>query len=1196
MRIAFSAFVVLTSFVFVFLQAGFAEDKKSAVYDSPDAAKVDPRYELQGEYVGTNLGLQVIAIGEEDLELVLYQGGLPGSGWDKAAPQRTQGDADLLKDVIDSKGLKRIERQSPTLNAKPPTDAVVLFDGTKESLDKHWEKGARVSPDGLLVQGATSRDLFRDYTIHLEFRTPFQPLATGQGRGNSGLYHQGRYETQILDSFGLEGKSNETGGIYEVRSPDLNACLPPLTWQTYDIEFTAARYDTSGKKTQDASITVKLNGYLVQSNVPVPAPTRAAPNKEADSPGPIYLQDHGNPVRYRNIWVVPRDAEKEARRPIVPGAERFSDSENVRGQILIAQLGCTSCHASEVQSIAPKKAPVLDNVGSRVRIDYLVELVANPHKTEAGTTMPDLFHGLTSEERRLRSEKIVSFLSGTGKTMDRPGDTASIKRGEELYHSIGCVACHAPRNADAKSFESTSVPLGDLSQKYTLDSLANFLLNPHSVRKSGFMPKIVSDLKEARDVACYLIGKSIIAPAGEKYAVSIYHGTWDKLPDFSKMEPVRKSKADDLDPKVARRGNEFGIVFETYLPIATKGKYKFRIGSDDGSRLLIDGKEVVKMDGVHPMEFREATKELEAGVYPLSVEYFDKSGQKELSVEMEGPDFGLTPISLLVSADKAVSQSVELIPSKFKAVAGLADEGRALFQKTGCANCHSLKFENEVVGKTLKARSISQLKLTGGCLSSSVPSGLPDYELTSSQRSAIVSALQNLRNPLSEKEELHRQMASLNCYACHIRDSFGGPEISRDRFFTTKVLEMGNEGRLPPTLTGVGDKLRETVLEKIVETGAKDRSYVVTRMPGFGADHANLLTKHFVSVDLKKSRSQPLETIDSDPGKQMIASGRKLAGSDGLACIKCHTFGAKAPPGLQAIDMAKMTERLREDWFHRYLLAPTEYRPGTRMPTSFPEGKSVLTSIYDGNADRQIDALWLYLSQGQKAKLPMGVDAEAIVLKPDDKPVIYRNFIEGLSPRGIAVGYPEKVNIAWDANNFNLALLWRNDFIDASKHWVGRGPGFQSPLGDDVIRFENSPSVAIVDSFNAAWPKDKAKKRGYRFRGYSLNNIGQPTFQYALEGVAMEDSIVPVATPADAIGVDRTISGVLAGEVQGLVLRSAAGSLVEKSDGWYEVNSSYLVRIEGAPAKLIDSNGIQELRVQLPQTGSFKIIESIRWK
>ena len=188
--------------------------------------------------------------------------------------------------------LKRIERRSPSEGREPPSGAVVLFDGKSAEAFT----GGRMTDDGLLKAGATSKQTFGDCTLHLEFRTPYMPDARGQARGNSGCYLQGRYEVQILDSFGLEGKDNECGGIYTVQAPDVNMCYPPLAWQTYDIDFTAARYDAAGTKTQDARLTVRHNGEVVQKLVRVPQATRAAPLKDGPEPGPLYLQDHGNPV------------------------------------------------------------------------------------------------------------------------------------------------------------------------------------------------------------------------------------------------------------------------------------------------------------------------------------------------------------------------------------------------------------------------------------------------------------------------------------------------------------------------------------------------------------------------------------------------------------------------------------------------------------------------------------------------------------------------------------------------------------------------------------------------------------------------------------------------------------------------------------------------------------------------------------
>jgi len=311
---------------------GASAAEKRGVFTDP--AEAGPDYQVQGEYLGTiqtdeggsvAFGAQVIALGDGKFQGVGYRGGLPGAGWDRseriladgqrrgavvvfetAEGQRAEWKDGTIK-VIDTDGsvlgaLKKVERKSPTLGAKPPAGAVVLFDGTSAENFK----GGRITPDGLLMEGATSKQTFQSFTIHLEFRTPFMPYARGQGRGNSGFYAQGRYEVQILDSFGLEGRNNECGGIYGVAAPAVNMCLPPLVWQTYDVEFTAARYE-NGKKVKNARMTVRHNGVLIHDNVELPRATTAAPVKEGPEPGPIFLQNHGCPVRFRNIWVVPRD-------------------------------------------------------------------------------------------------------------------------------------------------------------------------------------------------------------------------------------------------------------------------------------------------------------------------------------------------------------------------------------------------------------------------------------------------------------------------------------------------------------------------------------------------------------------------------------------------------------------------------------------------------------------------------------------------------------------------------------------------------------------------------------------------------------------------------------------------------------------------------------------------------------------------
>lgn len=307
-----------------------AADNLPATSDPAEAAK-DPDFALQGEYTGTSgdekIGVQVIALGDGEFEAVLSHGGLPGDGWNGEKPRvsvkaKRAGDGSVtfvkdeatgvLKDgkIIGTNAgdpsvkvtLNRVERESPTLGVKAPEGAIVLFDGTAETAQKHWQKPTLEGD--LLTQGATSVESFSDFSMHIEFLLPWMPKARGQGRGNSGLYVTGRYEVQMLDSFGLAGVDNECGGIYKVAEPRQNLCYPPLRWQTYDVDFTAAKFDSEGKKTANAKLTVKHNGFTIHENLEIPGPTGGARTSDEKGPGPIFLQNHGNPVRYRNIWLV----------------------------------------------------------------------------------------------------------------------------------------------------------------------------------------------------------------------------------------------------------------------------------------------------------------------------------------------------------------------------------------------------------------------------------------------------------------------------------------------------------------------------------------------------------------------------------------------------------------------------------------------------------------------------------------------------------------------------------------------------------------------------------------------------------------------------------------------------------------------------------------------------------------------------
>jgi hypothetical protein len=322
--------IPVTCSLVVYLLAGIAGGQERVAFTDIEQAGAD--YSFQGEYQGvvrfggrpvkSKAGLQVIALGNGKFRGNLLAGGLAGAGWDNATQIELNGvrsreqltlSGDIFTVLIEagvanvtsthshSKSwgrLKRVVRQSVTMGMPAPKEADVLFAGeaTEQLVD------ARITDEGLLMEGVLTRPVVTDFRLHLEFRTPFMPNSVGQARGNSGVYIQQRYEVQVLDSFGLAGVHNECGGIYRQRPPQMNMALPPLVWQTYDIYFRAARFSDTDKKTENARITIYHNGVAIHSNYELTSKTGAG-KPEGPQAMPILLQNHSDPVRFRNFWL-----------------------------------------------------------------------------------------------------------------------------------------------------------------------------------------------------------------------------------------------------------------------------------------------------------------------------------------------------------------------------------------------------------------------------------------------------------------------------------------------------------------------------------------------------------------------------------------------------------------------------------------------------------------------------------------------------------------------------------------------------------------------------------------------------------------------------------------------------------------------------------------------------------------------------
>jgi hypothetical protein len=322
-RLAFAAlFIASTAFA--------AQTRPAQARSAPPAyltaEAAGPDFLIQGEYEGTakqtKVGLQVIALGRGKFRLVTFDGGLPGESQARRSPDEIEATKEGETVTFTNKGdslvvgsgkavwksgtgsweLPRAVRKSPAEGAKAPQGAAVLFDGS--NLDA-FRPGAQMNDQKLLAAGAFTKKNYQSFTLHLEFILPFMPVSTGQSRANSGVYIQNRYEIQILDSFGLKAGTGDCGALYRQVAPRLNMCFAPLQWQTYDIDFTAARWE-GDKKIKNASVTVKLNGVIVQDNQEITAKTGLGA-AESPAPGPILFQMHDTPVFFRNLWIVEKE-------------------------------------------------------------------------------------------------------------------------------------------------------------------------------------------------------------------------------------------------------------------------------------------------------------------------------------------------------------------------------------------------------------------------------------------------------------------------------------------------------------------------------------------------------------------------------------------------------------------------------------------------------------------------------------------------------------------------------------------------------------------------------------------------------------------------------------------------------------------------------------------------------------------------
>ncbi len=473
-----------------------------------------------------------------------------------------------------------------------------------------------------------------------------------------------------------------------------------------------------------------------------------------------------------------------------------------------------------------------------------------------------------------------------------------------------------------------------------------------------------------------------------------------------------------------------------------------------------------------------------------------------------------------------------------------AEQGRAHYERLGCATCH----EAPADAVHSKARPFSIANLAAGCLGDA-KTHWPSYSLAKWQRDAILAALRSEPDDTTPDHQLLNSLIQFNCLACHERSGLGGVAQDQDPYFTSADLNLGEQSRLPPTLTGVGAKLKPKWLRKVLQRGASVRPYMHTRMPVFERESMAVLSDLFASVDTPIAENE----VSGLEERALREAGHRLTGVKGFGCIACHTYKGKSSTTLAAVELTSMTSRLRKGWFERYLRAPQDFQPLTIMPSYWPNGVSTRPDVLEGDPDKQIEALWRYLERGREARAPHGLQREPIVLKVVDEAVMLRRQYPGVGKRGIGVGYPSGIHLVFDAGQMRLASLWTGEFVEASGVWRGQGSGNVQPRSREVFTFPGGPALARLDSPSALWPNDEAKKAaGFQFMGYDLDAKRRPTFRYAFEDVNIEDHFVDSQDPSGRPLFTRTIR--LAKRVPGLVFRAASAERIEKQEREWRIN------------------------------------------
>jgi mono/diheme cytochrome c family protein len=718
---------------------------------------------------------------------------------------------------------------------------------------------------------------------------------------------------------------------------------------------------------------------------------------------------------------------------------------------------------------------------------------------------------------------------------------AAEDRGRYLFEEHSCIKCHASDgNKLAAGLGSRSGPdLSKVGGRVHPGWIEKWLEAPQALQHDAVMPELF-----ARDEA----GKA------ERYAVAKYLGTLGgKVPD-SPAVPAKEASS---------RASKGEKVYHSVGCVVCHGTYPASGITVGEVKTFYGATTQYPLTGLGSKTTPEKLAEFLSN--PLAVNPAGRMPHMLLSGE-EARDIawflaqstvpGLTKTlpqapgkPALEAAFKQVDPRADELAAwkKLGDEAQLLDLGKRSVIARGCNNCHKIEPDGKPFA-SVQASDLSHIAPDDirerGCLTGAAAGKHPRFQLSAKEREQIAAFLRTgLKGAGSPAPAYQARVAieRFNCLACHTKDTEGG--------LTTALLETlrkyerveNSEALLPPSLNGVGHKLRTSAVRGVLLQSVRVRQWMGLRMPQFGEANVGGLVEGLATLE-GTAPDDTLHKVELSSAK--LKAGRDLAGKGAFGCSSCHDMASVPNVGTRGPDLSLTPARVRYDWYLRWLEQPQRMQQGTRMPAVFTGGKSLVDRVFDGHADRQAEAMWAYFSLGSNMPLPEGMESpKGMTLAVTDRPILLRTFMPDAGSRSLALGFPGGVSATFDAQVCRLAYAWSGNFLDVSPVWANRGGAPAKVLGP---RFWSAPAGCPVGLTEGDDPPDFASRvkdpayganlpegqlyqgeRHLRFGGYATSKTGEPTFRYEIDGAGKTVKVAELIKgerAAAGLGLQRTFT------------------------------------------------------------------------